>query len=232
MTNLDSILKSRDITLATNVHLVKAMVFPVVMYGCESWTIKKAEHQRIDAFELWCWRRLLRVPWTARRWNQSIIKEFSPNMHWKEWCWNWGSNTLTTWCEEPTYWKMSWCWEGLKAGGEEVNREWDCWMASLPQRTWIWAGSGRWRRTGNPDQLQSMGSQKVDTTEWLNSWEDSTCPWASKPVHLIYWACALEPMSHSYWVHLLELLKPKQLEPVFHNRRGHINEKPAPATIE
>ena len=78
MTNLDSILKSRDITSSTKVHLVKAMVFPVVMYGCESWTIKKAEHQRIDAFELWCWRRLLRVPWTARRSNQPILKEISP----------------------------------------------------------------------------------------------------------------------------------------------------------
>ena len=78
MTNLDSILKSRDITLSTNVCLVKAMTFPVVMYGSESWTIKKAEHQRIDAFELWCWRRLLRVPWTARKSNQSILKEISP----------------------------------------------------------------------------------------------------------------------------------------------------------
>ena len=80
MTNPDSILKSRDITLPTKVHLVKAMVFPVVMYGCESWTVKKTEHRRIDAFELWCWRRLLRVPWTARRSNQSILKEISP------WC--------------------------------------------------------------------------------------------------------------------------------------------------
>ena len=79
MTNLDSILKSRDITLPTKVHLVKAMAFPVVMYGCESWTIKKTEQQRIDAFELWCWRRLLRVPWTARRSNQSTLKEISPN---------------------------------------------------------------------------------------------------------------------------------------------------------
>ena len=78
MTNLDSILKSRDITLSTKVHLVKAMVFPVVMYGCESWTIKKAEHQRIDAFELWCWRRLLRVTWAARRSNKSILEEISP----------------------------------------------------------------------------------------------------------------------------------------------------------
>ena len=78
MTNLDSILKSRDVTLSTKVRLVKGMVFPVVMYGCESWTIKKAEHRRSDAFELWCWRRLLRVPWTARRSNQSILKEISP----------------------------------------------------------------------------------------------------------------------------------------------------------
>ena len=79
MTNLDSILKSRDIALPTKVHLVKAMVFPVVMYGCESWTVKKAEHRKIDAFELWCWRRVLRVPWTARRSNQSILKEISPD---------------------------------------------------------------------------------------------------------------------------------------------------------
>ena len=78
MTNLDSILKSRDITLSTKVHLVKAMVFPVLTYGCESWTVKKAERQRIDAFELWCWQRLLRVPWTARRSNQSILKETNP----------------------------------------------------------------------------------------------------------------------------------------------------------
>ena len=83
MTNLDSILKSRDITLPTKVHLVKAMVFPVVMYGCESWTVKKAVCQKIDAFELWCWRRLLRVPWTARRSNQSILKEISPGC-WKD----------------------------------------------------------------------------------------------------------------------------------------------------
>ena len=80
MTNLDSILKSRDITLTTKVRLVKAMVFPVVMYGCESWTVKKAEHRKIDAFELWCWRRLLRVPWTARRSSQSILKEISPGI--------------------------------------------------------------------------------------------------------------------------------------------------------
>ena len=102
MTNLDSILKSRDITWPTKVCLVQAMVFPVVMYGCESWTVKKAECQRIDAFELWCWRRLLRVPWTAGRSNQSILKEIL-NIHWKDWCWSWNSNTLATWCEELTH---------------------------------------------------------------------------------------------------------------------------------
>ena len=84
MTNLDSIFKNRDITLLTKVRLVKAMVFPVVMYGCEGWTVKKAEHRSIDAFELWCWRRLLRVPGTARRSNQSILKEISPGFLWKE----------------------------------------------------------------------------------------------------------------------------------------------------
>ena len=84
MTNLDSMFKNRDITLPTKVRLVKAMVFPVVMYGCESWTVKKAEHRRTDAFELWCWRRLLRVPWTARRSNQSILKEISLGFLWKE----------------------------------------------------------------------------------------------------------------------------------------------------
>ena len=89
------------------------MVFSVVMYGCESWTIKKAEHWRINAFDLWCWRRLLRVPWTARRSNQSVLKEVL-NIHWKDWCWSWNSNTLATWCEELTHWKRPWCWERLK----------------------------------------------------------------------------------------------------------------------
>ena len=96
MTNLDSMSKSRGITLPTKVRLVKVMVFPVVMYGCESWTVKKAKHRSIDAFELWCWRRLLRVPWTARRSSQSILKEISPGCSWKDWCWSWNSSTLAT----------------------------------------------------------------------------------------------------------------------------------------
>ena len=154
MTNLDSIFKSRDITLPTKVRLGKAMVFPVVMYGCESWTVKKAECQRIDAFELWCCRRLLRVPWTARRSNQSILKEISPGVHWKDWCWSWSSNTLATWCEELTHWKRPWCWERLRAGGEGDDRGWDGWMASPTQWTWVFVDSGSWWWIGRPGQTQ------------------------------------------------------------------------------
>ena len=105
MTNLDSIFKSRDITLPTKVHLVKAMVFPVVMYGCESWTVKKAECQRMDAFELWCWRRLLRVSWTARRSNQSILKEINHGISLGGMMLKLNSSTLATSCEELTHWK-------------------------------------------------------------------------------------------------------------------------------
>ena len=142
MTNQGSILKSRDITLSTKVCLVKAMVFPVVMYECESWTIRKAECQRTDAFELWCWRRLLRVPWTVRRSNQSILKEISPGCSLEALCWSWNSSTLATWCKELTHWKRPWCWEGLGAGGEGEDRGWDGWMASPSQWTWIWVNSG------------------------------------------------------------------------------------------
>ena len=104
LTNLDTILK-REISLLTKVCLVKAMVFSVVMYRCESWTIKKTEHWRIDASELWCWRRLLRVPWSARRSNQWALKEIGLNILWKDWCWSWNSDTLAAWCEELTHWK-------------------------------------------------------------------------------------------------------------------------------
>ena len=105
LTNLDSILKSRDITLSTNVRLVKAIVLPVVMYGCENWTVKKTERRRIDAFELWCWRRLLRVPWTARSSNQSILKEISPECSLEGLMLKLNSSTLATSCEELTHWK-------------------------------------------------------------------------------------------------------------------------------
>ena len=157
--------------MPTNVHLVKAMVFPVVMYGCESWTIKKAEHWRIDAFELWYWRRLLRVPWAARRSNQSILKEIL-NIHWKDWCWSWNSDTLATWSEELTQLKRPWCWERLKAGGEEDGRGWDGWMASLTQWTWVWVktpgvGDGQ----GGLACCGPWGCKDSDKTEWLN-WTD------------------------------------------------------------
>ena len=122
MTNLDSILKSRDITLSTKVRLVKAMVFPVVMYGCESWTIEKAEHQIIDASELWCWRILLRVPWTARRSNQSILKEISPGCSLEGLMLKLNSNTLSTRCEELTHLKRPGCWKRLKVRGEGDER--------------------------------------------------------------------------------------------------------------
>ena len=123
MTNLDSMFKSRDITLPTKVHLVKAMDFPVVMYGCESWTIKKTERWRIDAFELWCWRRLLRVPWTARRSNHSILKEISPEYSSEVLMLKLKLQYLVTWCEEPTHWKRPWCWERLKAQGEGMTED-------------------------------------------------------------------------------------------------------------
>ena len=142
MANLDCILKSRDITLPTKAHIVKAMYFPVGMYGCESWTIKKAECWRIDGFELWCWRRLLRVLWTARRSNQSFLKEINPAYSLEELMLKlqyfghlmWRADSL----ENP------WCWERLKAGGEADDRGWDGWMASLTQWTRVWANSGRW----------------------------------------------------------------------------------------
>ena len=122
MTNLDSILKSRDITLPTQVHLVKAMVFPAVMYGCATWTIKKAEHQRIDAFKLWCWRRLLRVLWTPRRSNQSVLKEISPEYSLE-------GLILKLWYFGHLM-RRFWCWKRLKVGLDGDDREWDGWMTS------------------------------------------------------------------------------------------------------
>ena len=142
MTNLDNVLKSRDISLLTKVCIVKAMVFPVVMYNCESWPLKKAERQRIDAFN----------SWTARDSSQSTL-----NTHWKDWCWSWSSSTLVTWCEQPTHWKSPWCWERLRAEGEEDFQGWDGWMASLMQWTRTWTNFGRWWGTVRPGVQQSMG---------------------------------------------------------------------------
>ena len=124
MTNLEHIKKQRYY-FANKVSLVKAMVLLVVMYGCESWTIKKAECRRIDAFELWYWRRLLRVPWTARTSNQSILKEISPGCSLEGLMLKMKLQYFRHWCEEPTHWERPWCWERLKAGGKGDDRGWD-----------------------------------------------------------------------------------------------------------
>ena len=167
MTNLDSIFKSRNITLSTKVHLVKVMVFPVVVYRC--WTIKKAECHGTNASELWCWRRLLRVPWTARRSNQSILKEI------KFWILTGRTDaeaeTPILWLPDAKncHWERPLCWERLKAGGEGNESGWDDWMASPTQWTWVWASSRRRWRTGKPDVLWSMGSQSQTGLRTENS---------------------------------------------------------------
>ena len=161
MTNLDSILKSRDSTLPTKVQLVKTLVFPVVMYRCKTWSVNKSEHQRIDAFELWCWRRLLRVPWTARRSNLPSERKSVLDSHWKDWCWSWSCNTLATWCEELTHLKRPICWERLKVGREGDDRGWDGWMVSPTQWAWVWVSSRSWWGTGKPGMLQSTGPQRI-----------------------------------------------------------------------
>ena len=167
ITNLDSILKSRDITLPTKVLLIKAMVFPMVMYGCEIWTIKKAERWRIDAFELWCWRRLLRVPWTARRSNQSILKEISPEfslegLMLKLKLQYFGHLLRRADSLEKTL--MLGKLEGRKRRGRQRTR---CWMASRTQWTWVWVDSRSWWWTGRPGMLRFMGSQsRARLSDW------------------------------------------------------------------
>jgi len=164
MMNLDSILKSRDITLSAKVHLVKAMVFPTVTYRCERWIIKKAEHWKIDAFELWCWRRLLRVVLEKTLESPLDCKEIQPvnpkglNSHWKDWCWSWSSNmwSFSFWCEEPDVKTQ------LTGKDPDAEKDW----------TWIWANSKRQWSTEKPGMLQSMGSQN---RTWLSSW--TTTKW-------------------------------------------------------
>ena len=178
------------------------MVFPVVMYGCESWTIKEAQHWRIDSFEPWGWKRLLRVPWTARRSNPSILREISPE-------YSLGGlmlNTLATWCEELTHLKRSWYWERLKARGEGDDRWWDGWMASLFQWTWVWANSRIWWWTGRPGVLQSMGWQRirqnwVTELNWRMPFNQHRCSWSlsykwsksarERQIHTVSLTCAI-----------------------------------------
>ena len=131
------------------------------------WFIKKAQRQRIDASELWCWRRLLRVPWPARRSNQSILKEISPEYSLEGLMLKLKLQYLATWCKELTHWKRPCCWERLKVGGEGNNRGWDGWMASPTQWTWVWVNSRSWWWTGRPWVMQSMGSQiQTQLSNW------------------------------------------------------------------
>ena len=166
--------------MPTKVRLVKAMVFPVVMYGYESWTVKKAEHQRIDAFELWCWRRLLRVPWTARRPNQSILKEISPRC---------SLEGVMLKLKFQYFGHLMWRADSLektlmlgnlKAEGEEDNRGWDGWMASSTRWTWVWVDSRSWWWTGRPG-VQKVGHDWATEMNWtelmgsrVNTW---SWPW-------------------------------------------------------
>ena len=175
MTNLDNILKGRDITLSTKVHLVKAMVFPVVMYGCESWTVKKAERRRIDAFEVWCWRRLLRVPWTTRRSNQSILKEISPGISLEGMMLKLKLQYFGHLMGRVNSFEKTLKLGGIGARGKGDDRGWDGWMASLTQWMWVWVNSGNWWWTGRPGVLRFMGSQRVghDWATELN-WERQT----------------------------------------------------------
>ena len=164
LTNLDSILKSRNITLPTKLHLVKAMVFPVVMYGCESWTLKEYEHWRTDVFELWCWRRLLRVPWTARKPNQSILRNWIPEYSLEGLMLE---LKLQYWLPDVKNWLIR---KDPDAGKDWRQEEkgttgWDGWMASLTRWTWVWAKSESWWWTGRLGVLQPMGSQR-DGHDW------------------------------------------------------------------
>ena len=161
MINIESILKNRDITLPTKVHLVKAMVFPVVMYGCESWTIKKTERQRIDAFELWCWRRLLRVPWTARRSNQSILK-ISPGCSLEGLMLKLKLQYFGHLMRRADSFEKTLMLGKIEGGGEGDSRRWDGWMASPTQWIWVWAISGSLCWTERPGVLQSMGFSRQE----------------------------------------------------------------------
>ena len=164
MTNIHSILKSRDITLPTKVHLVKAMVFPVVMYGCESWTIKKAESQRIDAFELWCWRRLLRVPWTSRRTNQSILKEISPEYSLEGLMLKLKLQSFGHLMRRTDSFEKTLMLGKSEVGGDGDDRGWDGWMASLTQWIWVWVTPGIGDGQGGLVCCSPWGFKESDTT--------------------------------------------------------------------
>ena len=171
MINLDSIFKCRDITLPKKVRLVKAMVFPVVMYGCESWTVKKAECWRTDAFELWCWRRLFRVRWTTRRSNQSILKEISPGISLEGMMLKLKPQYFGYLMRRVDSLEKTLMLGGIGGWRRRSDRGWDGWMASLARWTWVWVNSGSWWWTGRPGVLRFIGLQRVghDWATELNS---------------------------------------------------------------
>ena len=174
-TNLDSTLKSLDITLSTKVHLVKAMVFPVVMYGCESWTVKKAERRRIDAFELWYWKRLLRVPWTARISNQSILKEISPGCSLEGLMLKLKLQYFGYLMRSVDSLEKTLMLEGIGGRRKRNDRAWEGWMASPTRWKWVWVNCGSCWWTGRPGVLQFMGPQRVGH-EWATelNWTEAT----------------------------------------------------------
>ena len=184
MTNLDSILKSRDITLPTKVRLVKAMVFPVVVYGCKSWTIKKSEHWRIDAFELWCWRRFLRVPWTARSSNQSILKEISPRYSYEGPMLKLKLHYFGHLMGRTDSLEKTLTLGKIEGRRRRDYRSWDGWMASSTQWAWVWAHCRSWWWTGKPGVLQSMGSQRVG-----HNW-----------VIELYWVLEIKTEMWDFWI--------------------------------
>ena len=144
------------------------------------WVLRDLRHRTTDAFELWCWRWLFKASWTARRSNQSTLKEISPEYALEGLILSWNSSTLAIWCEELTHWKRPWCWERLKAGGEGHDRGRNGWVASSTPWTWVWVNSGSWWWTGKPGVLQSMGSQKVrhDWATQLNWTEENRTWWS------------------------------------------------------
>ena len=160
ITNLDSILKNQRYYFVYKGLYSQSCGFSTLMYRCESWTIKKADHWRTDAFKLCCWRRLLRVPWIARRSTLSS--------QWKDWCWSRSSNTLAC-LEDLTHWKRPWCWERLRAGREGGDRGWDGWMALPTEWTWVWASSRSGDGQGSLACCSPWGHKESDMTEWLNS---------------------------------------------------------------
>ena len=171
------------------VRLVKAVVFLVVVYGCDNWVLKIAEYQRIDPSEVWCWRRLLRVLWTARRFNQSVLNNISPE------------HSLTGpmlllklqifghWYKVLTHWKIYWCWDRLKGEGEGDSRGGDGWMASPNQQTWVWVSSGSWWWTGKSSVLWSMGLKSSNMTEWLNWTYGVSCEFGIYALYYVVEIC-------------------------------------------